>query len=550
MITPLTDELFETPPIPALDGDLNACLNALGTYSTERFVLRLSPRIHELLEDLTADPNPVDVASVGVERVEAYSTYLHETIHWWQHIGSTAGLVFSLGYLSQGQGSLRQLRRFLEITQPTKPVIKWALQKETEGRDSFDDALRAANTAINNIVDIEFYKLFANDPKCVKQLYDNKYFECIGHSYWISYAHAVSALSASIDPDFQFLPDARKWDSKFAELKSKRVVGFYHGSPLHGVPLGLRSIFEGQARFSQLQYLSPLFKSLDCEAIAKAGYFDGIYGDAFRKFLELSETEWPDEFDDPIIGLFLLVCDLAINPCVGFPLDIKNFERFIVDCDAGCRFTKMSIMIAKLPELKGLIKNYSKEEYELAVSALCKASGYVSPLVAAETVAGWASSEPTVITLQAERESFKYSSVNIATRVVFSHFVDFYLDKRRHPEFFCWPGAWMAGERCTEEKSRLFLRHLAPFSDKGDDQGIYPRNAPGRDQEAAVNTLSQFYASIVATDLTIQWVLRDGPFLYDYRWLTEKYPKEELESWSKALFNNLYGVHPDKFRIL
>jgi hypothetical protein len=36
--------------------------------------------------------------------------------------------------------------------------------------------------------------------------------------------------------------------------------------------------------------------------------------------------------------LFLLICDLSINPTRGFPLDIEMFEDLIVDIDPGARF--------------------------------------------------------------------------------------------------------------------------------------------------------------------------------------------------------------------
>ena len=75
--------------------DLRSCLNAHGQYSTLRFVLRLSPQIHRIL---AATPAGIyDRSQISFEQVQAFSTYLHETIHWWQHIGSTAGLILSFG---------------------------------------------------------------------------------------------------------------------------------------------------------------------------------------------------------------------------------------------------------------------------------------------------------------------------------------------------------------------------------------------------------------------------------------------------------------------
>lgn len=48
-----------------------ACLDALGSYSTERFVLRLSPRVHELID---AAPKGIQATSMlGAQTIQAYT---------------------------------------------------------------------------------------------------------------------------------------------------------------------------------------------------------------------------------------------------------------------------------------------------------------------------------------------------------------------------------------------------------------------------------------------------------------------------------------------
>jgi hypothetical protein len=50
------------------------------------------------LDKVTNAPHCID--GIDSETIQAaLSTYLHETVHWWQHIGSTAGLVSSLAYI-------------------------------------------------------------------------------------------------------------------------------------------------------------------------------------------------------------------------------------------------------------------------------------------------------------------------------------------------------------------------------------------------------------------------------------------------------------------
>jgi len=65
---------------------------------------------------------------------------------------------------------------------------------------------------------------------------------------------------------------------------------------------------------------------------------DGVYGAAFDCFLKHAEFSWPASIHDPIVGLFLLVCDMAINPGEGFPLPLRSPATFITDVDPGIRF--------------------------------------------------------------------------------------------------------------------------------------------------------------------------------------------------------------------
>src|ERR1700761_5589994 len=61
--------------LPEAPSDFAACLNAHGTYSTIHFVLRLSPRVHQLID---AIPSRIYAGGeIDGETIQAYSTYLH-----------------------------------------------------------------------------------------------------------------------------------------------------------------------------------------------------------------------------------------------------------------------------------------------------------------------------------------------------------------------------------------------------------------------------------------------------------------------------------------
>lgn len=75
-----------------------------GVYNHVIFVLRLNPKVHDILYQVeakdTGDLTPGEIH-------QALSTLFHETMHWWQFIGSTSGLIMSLSMPAQTMFNLQ-----------------------------------------------------------------------------------------------------------------------------------------------------------------------------------------------------------------------------------------------------------------------------------------------------------------------------------------------------------------------------------------------------------------------------------------------------------
>jgi hypothetical protein len=527
-----------------------ACLNAHGMYETMRFVLRLSPRNHELMAMIEA--NAFELNDIPSEAIQAYSTYLHETVHWWQHVGSTSGLLFSLSYLAQCHSSMGELREVLATIGPKKPLKGYADQVLRKEGDSAQGRLASANIAVNNALDVEYYKNYAYSPRTnIAWMFQEPHFESVGHGYFVVYGQLLGMLADTIDPDHVVLPKMEHWDSETLRLNQKRVEGYYWRSPIRLPAVGMRAIYEGQARFIQLQFLEGArAEPLSCAGWRERGYLSGIYVEAFDSFLALSESEWPERLDDPLVALFLLICDLAINPTRGIPLDIVNFADFIRDVDVGVRFTLLCQAVAELPHLKQAIVDCSKSEYISVSEDLTKLVGYDHPMKGLQAVHEWLDKAPGLPKLMDEYRVFEYALTNLPLRVFLSHFVALYRDKLDHPEFFCWAGIYMSGQRAMVDSQELWLRHLSLFGDRGDRGGVYPRQRPNRSEEAVKNTFNQFYGNMALYDLTRQWILIDGPFMSDFRWLYEHYDQARAEAWGNEVFKKVYGITLDEFEIV
>jgi hypothetical protein len=527
-----------------------ACINAHGMYETMRFVLRLSPRNHELMELIEADQS--DVGPLPPEAIQAYSTYIHETVHWWQHVGSTSGLLFSLSYLAQVHSSMAELREVLATFGAKKPLKGWTDQILLAEGASAQAKLAAANVAVNNALDVEYYKAYAYAPRDnIKWMIEQNHFESVGHMYFVVYGQLVGLISDVIDPDFAGLPKITGWDKEIERLSSEQVEGYYWRSPVRLPAVGMRAIYEGQARFIQLQFLDGARKEpLTTAEWRDMGYLSGIYVEAFEAFLKLSESDWPESLSDPLGALFLLICDLSINPTRGLPLEIESFDDFILDVDVGERFTRLCLAVKDLPHLKGAIREYSRNEYIEVSTELTQLAGYDHPLTGCWAVKQWRETTPGLNNLMEEHRTFEFDRSNQPVRVFVSHFVALYTDKYDYPEFFCWPGIHMSGGGHLKDVREIWLRHLSLFSDRGDKNGVYPRRWPNRSEVAVKQTFERFYGTMALYDLTRQWILKDGPFVCDYRWISENYSQDHADVWANDTMRQVYGVALDDFEII
>ncbi len=535
-----------------LPPELYSCFNARGLYNPMQFVLRLRPDIHKQLDSI--EPGVKSAGELGFESVQAFSTYFHETIHWWQHVGSTLGLMLSLIYPTQTHITSRNLIEFLKDIGPIKSIRKYNNLYDAPFSHNKDTGDRI-NRILNNWHDIEFFRWLVMDPQKASNIVTSPYFDSVGHSYNIAWASILWLLAATIDRNFDVLPDIRAWEKEFDTLRQKKVGNFYYRSQVRLPPLGARGIFEGQARFSQVQYL--YFASegrMSWDDFESIGMLDGIYKEAFEIYLRILGVSWPKTPGDSLVGLFLLICDIAINPADGFPFGIYHFESFIISVDPGIRFMMLCQLIHRNhPKLMDSIKGYTREEYLEISEILCKLIACKTPLNAAERLCYWSSTHPEFQKLLEEDNTFDFSPENLPVRVFFARYLRFQHDKLKVPEYFCWPGFWSVGNRNygirLDEAEQLFKTHSALFVDR-EDGDVYPRIFSDRDEESVQRTFNSFYSWNAIYDLTRQWIIQDGDFEFNFLWLTSKYSKSETAEWVSNHFENVYGVNPASFKII
>ena len=211
----LSPSLLATEPLA--DGDINlmATVNAHGQYLPLSFVLRLSPLVHRTLASLPRS-GIISSGEAGLAGTQAFSTYLHETVHWWQHIGSTYGLMSSLSYPAQTHGNYKYIKQLIATGELRKSIRRIA---ETAKGSSRPDTLKGiSNIIVNNHFDIGAFSRFSYNQEFARRLAASGMFENLGHFMYLSYAHNLVVLSGVGDKNFKTLPDPRAWEAEFEKL--------------------------------------------------------------------------------------------------------------------------------------------------------------------------------------------------------------------------------------------------------------------------------------------------------------------------------------------
>lgn len=538
----LKSSLLQDTNLSECSSIFSSCLNCRGLYHPMQFVLRLRYDLHTILEKISGEKGNVE--DFDSDSIQAMSTFFHETIHWWQHVGSVSGIILSLCYPAQIHINHVHLKDLLKKMGPMKPLKSLLINT-----DLSTEEINSINIVINNFYDIEYFKDRVIRPQYFTSRVNEPLFESVGHSFNIAYAYFINLLSSCVDPDLQFLPNAKKWVASFDELNKNKSIGYYYKSPV-GIPcIGLLEIYEGQARFLQMLYLYfASKKTLSWEDFDKQGMLNDVYYAAFSQFLQLTNSERPKSIDSPLISLFLLVLDISMNPGTGFPFDIVDYPGFIENVDPGVRFMKLCDAVAnKHPETKELIKNNSTSEYYYVSDILCKEIKTPTPLEIATVISEWPAKHIKVNELMNESGTFSFSEENLPVRLLLSRFIQYQIDKSAYPSFFCWPSMYMFGEKLDSKIYNMYIEHQAIFKD-GSDGDIYPSILPGRDPENIQNTFGAFYQWISVYEMCRQWIIEDDNFNYDFFWLTSKYSKEELENWARGNFLKTFGADPDIFK--
>lgn len=511
---------------------------AMGIFDPMNLVVKLDA---DIAASLATPGGGVHLANSSDPRTIPAAVNFHETVHWWQHAGTTSGLLCALAVPLQTHMNRTHLEAF--GCNYKKPLFKFLEKRGPSLSNAMRDNL---NIIVNNWMDVEFSYALLNYPENAQQVCSDKFFESLGHAIEIHLAETINLLAACFDYDFDVLPNIAEWKHAFRELSHRRVRNYYYGSPVIVPPLGMHSIVESQARFQELQFLyRAAGRKLTWNDFKTMGLLGPVYTRAFEIFLEATELEYPSNPMSPSVNLFMVLCDIALNPASGYPDDIMDYEHFIEDISPGIRFLRGAGIIRKSPHLKNCLVNLTKNEYQEVAAKICQQAQWKTPQQTAVAITDLWKGTDVLQELERESKNGKFQLGNMPVRFYYANHLNLMRDKSKNPEFFCWPAKHLVVERNQvvdlQQIRTLFTSHQPPFIAKSMDGKVEDNLIQIDNSDRRTRVASTFFRWQITYDIVRQWIARNGHFSFNYCWIDPRYTELDFRRLIKEDFHSLCG---------
>lgn len=514
----------------------------MGLVDPMTFVLRVHPSIDSLLQGelptFAFDWSPAQQVAVGV--------FIHEMMHWWQLAGTTIGLLHAACINVQSNILTSLLRDWVRNYEPRKSAFL-----------AFRDAMiRRARPELNllyNVVgrwmDLEFWSALMDQRSAAYKVADKPFFESSGQTLLRAAFYSLHQLLSLGGDAMHRAGWFNDWLDQAERLAQSEKQDFTGPGILAGLSIGGREILEGQARLIEAQYLHQMSAGrLHFHELESLGYFDKEYGYALREFIHLADVPPPTHSLHPTIGLCLLVCDLALNPPVPYPVEMTALDDIVRQCHPGVRFVEMCKTIARSPSRWLKRFAYTRDVHDEFTRALEPSPYRMATAELADRCVAFWERLPDLGPIIDGMIDDALQLPSTPLKFLLRKHVALMREKRRVPHYFCWYGALFT-EVTTQELG--FVQHGPPLLSVGETGQIFGSHAldegTARDPETI---LYNFLITQGMNDLVRQWISKTGPFIFKYAWID---PREPESFWRTALgeyFLKMYGIPIDAVRIM
>ena len=504
-----------------------------GSFDPLVKVAMLAPELARELDTRGGELPATSVEAGGSAPVAAYATSLHETIHWWQMVGSTTGLLSGLTSSAQSNSCAPHLANVVGTV--SKPMLN-----ELKSRPELAEASGDAWKACSRWFDLEIANCLLLEPlhAFYRLQSDDFLFESVGYAL-AQHAATTTGLIARV-LSAPLVAGRDEWERLLREARETDAPGFTPGS-LVKFPLGARHLFEGQARLIELQYRTRAVAHQPLPELEEQGWLDGVYGEALNVFLESTECSLPDDVEDPFINLFLLLCDIAINPSRGYPAPIGSPNTWVAATHPGVRFESLCGAAKKrLGALLELLRTVSLKTYGACTELLLGDADWLPPDAVARETSQLLSGTDLWAGLP--------DSQDAAAHLILAAHQSFVEMKAEIPHFFCWPAPFLTGEPDDDLSAYEALLELysPPFHANPDGGGVDTAHLPEIAPKRLQGVTNRYFRTVAVYELVRQWISERGPFRFDYTWKPELRPDELQQltaTFEKSLGVRLNDIH-------
>jgi hypothetical protein len=166
----------------------NLFATTLGLFDPLTFVVRFSPEIETAFEKAGGRLSAIFWSE---EELLSAVVFLHETIHWWQYIGTTFGFADALSIAVQGASARKLLQRWADQYGPRKPTTGALRKIFSKGNSSELQLLWNIN---HNWMDVELSSAITHRPFLVYGISSEPYFQSLGRAVLRHYVQTYATL--------------------------------------------------------------------------------------------------------------------------------------------------------------------------------------------------------------------------------------------------------------------------------------------------------------------------------------------------------------------
>ena len=513
--------------------------NVTGNFDPLSFIVRLDEKSFDTFNHL----HNLSQLYWNEQNLTASAGIFHETLHWWQYIGSFFGFFEGLKNLTQTSVTISALKEYIKHFSPKKPFFKSTFEGTGVTREEFKFMFNVCK----NWYDIELTSAVLMSPSIIPCLDDEVYLHNFNDSLLGYVMSNYGTIAKNFKKDIRTEINYPEWVYERRMKLDQEAFNYPFIKELSLSDFGTTEILEGYARLSEIQLLCvQSSNNLSWQLLKQHKYLDGgKYSAAFSYYLNQCGLKEPTHALDAVVGIFLLICDLSLNSPALYLSSSYEYDTCFYDYHPVIRLKKIVHIIAQ--NVNKLIRNfsYTDESYWYITDYVCSQLHEIPYRLQLLTAINFFNRHSCIVTQMSDKELFSSSSINV--KFFLRKHILFIKQKMTSPSKLCWPGALI--DHLMQAKS-IFDEFSVPFVTPMATGRISATIAFSKDVKHIENYLFDFIIGQIIADIVRQWVKNEGKFILKYSWISSQITDSFSERLATDYFHREFNFDINKIQII